>query len=190
MRNAKAVMSSPSAARIILLDIEGTVAPVSFVHDVLFPYARSRMETYLREHWDDSAVASARSMLNEPAGDFSEPSLALLKTALFALMDRDVKSTGLKQLQGLIWDEGYRNGMFQSPVFPDVAPAIRRWVRNGKSVAIYSSGSVAAQKGLFPPHDRRRSDALSSGAFRHDHRSKKIGSELSCHRVGFESGAR
>jgi enolase-phosphatase E1 len=88
-------------------------------------------------------------MLHEPSGDFSEQSLASLKSTLFRLMDGDVKSTGLKQLQGLIWDQGYRAGAFRSPVFSDVAPALRRWKNSGKTVAIYSSGSVAAQKVFF-----------------------------------------
>jgi enolase-phosphatase E1 len=134
--------------RAILLDIEGTVAPISFVHEVLFPYARSRLETYLRLHWNDPAVTAARAMLSE-GGDFSERSLASLRATLMSLMDADAKSTGLKQLQGLVWDEGYRAGHFQSPVFPDVPEALARWQRAGLTIAIYSSGSVAAQKVFF-----------------------------------------
>jgi enolase-phosphatase E1 len=142
-------MTDRSSVRAILLDVEGTVAPISFVHEVLFPYARSHLETYLRRHWNDPAVAAARAMLHESAGDFSEQSLASLKAVLVALMDADVKSTGLKQLQGLIWEEGYRAGHFQSPVFPDVPSALARWKQAGLTVAIYSSGSMAAQKVFF-----------------------------------------
>jgi len=80
-------------------------------------------------------------------------------------MDRDVKSTGLKQLQGLIWDEGYRAGAFQSPVYPDVAPALKRWHDAGKIIAIYSSGSIAAQKVFFSVHRCWGSDAVSLGVF-------------------------
>jgi len=65
------------------------------------------------------------------------------------LMDRDRKSTGLKSLQGKIWEEGYRSGELKSQVFPDVPLALERWHTAGLKVAIFSSGSVLAQKLLF-----------------------------------------
>ena len=65
------------------------------------------------------------------------------------LMDQDRKSTGLKSLQGKIWDEGYRAGDLKSEVYPDVSPALERWRRLGIDVAIFSSGSVQAQQSLF-----------------------------------------
>ena len=34
----------------LLLDIEGTTCPVSFVAEVLFPYARRALEPYLQRH--------------------------------------------------------------------------------------------------------------------------------------------
>ena len=64
-------------------------------------------------------------------------------------MDADVKATGLKELQGLIWQEGYAAGRLRSHVYPDVPPALRRWSAAGLDVRIFSSGSVAAQKAFF-----------------------------------------
>jgi enolase-phosphatase E1 len=64
-------------------------------------------------------------------------------------MDRDRKSTGLKSLQGKLWAEGYRTGDLQGVVFPDVPPALSRWREQGKEIAIFSSGSVQAQRDLF-----------------------------------------
>jgi len=40
----------------VLLDIEGTTTPITFVHDVLFPYARVRVRAYLEEAGSDAAV--------------------------------------------------------------------------------------------------------------------------------------
>jgi enolase-phosphatase E1 len=65
------------------------------------------------------------------------------------LMDQDRKSTGLKSLQGKIWDEGYRSGDLRGEVYPDVPPALERWRRQGLDIAIFSSGSVQAQRSLF-----------------------------------------
>ena len=64
-------------------------------------------------------------------------------------MDRDRKSTGLKSLQGKIWEEGYRSGDLKSEVYPDVPPALEHWRRRGIDIAIFSSGSVQAQRSLF-----------------------------------------
>ena len=64
-------------------------------------------------------------------------------------MDRDRKSTGLKSLQGKIWEEGYRAGALKSEVYSDVPPALERWRRQGIDIAIFSSGSIQAQQDLF-----------------------------------------
>ena len=64
-------------------------------------------------------------------------------------MDQDRKSTGLKSLQGKIWEEGYRSGDLKGEVYPDVLPALERWRTQGIDIAIFSSGSVQAQRSLF-----------------------------------------
>jgi enolase-phosphatase E1 len=64
-------------------------------------------------------------------------------------MDQDRKSTGLKSLQGKIWEEGYRSGELKGEVYPDVLPALERWRSQGIDIAIFSSGSVQAQQSLF-----------------------------------------
>src|SRR5262249_52930599 len=65
------------------------------------------------------------------------------------LMDADAKATGLKQLQGLIWQRGFESGELKAHVFDDVPPALTAWNAAGKDVRIYSSGSVQAQKLFF-----------------------------------------
>jgi enolase-phosphatase E1 len=64
-------------------------------------------------------------------------------------MDRDRKSTGLKSIQGRVWEEGYRSGELKSEVYPDVPPALEYWRHQGVDIAIFSSGSVQAQRALF-----------------------------------------
>lgn len=141
--------------RAVLLDIEGTTTPIAFVHEVLFPYARARLARYLEAHWDEHEVTEVRRRLGEES-----EARAGLRTAgdvaAFALrlMDRDRKSPGLKLLQGLIWEEGYRVGQLRGQVYEDVPDSIRRWRASGADVAIYSSGSELAQRLLFQstPH--------------------------------------
>jgi len=67
---------------------------------------------------------------------------------IYWLMDRDRKSTALKSLQGKIWKAGFEAGELKGTLFNDVPDALRRWSADGR-VAIYSSGSVDAQKLLF-----------------------------------------
>jgi enolase-phosphatase E1 len=64
-------------------------------------------------------------------------------------MTLDRKSTGLKLLQGLLWEDGYRSGALRGDVYPDVPVAFSRWRRAGVAIGIYSSGSELAQRRLF-----------------------------------------
>jgi len=131
----------------ILLDIEGTTTPITFVYDVLFPFVRRRLDAWL-PHADVSDLQSeyqedVRRGLNPPA--WSVPPKAYVEW----LMDQDRKSTALKKLQGEIWLEGYQKGELHGEVFPDVMPALERWRREGVDVRIFSSGSILAQRLLF-----------------------------------------
>src|SRR6202000_1584320 len=53
-----------------------------------------------------------------------------------------------KSLQGKIWKEGFESGELKGTLFADVPGAFERWTRDAH-VAIYSSGSVEAQRLLF-----------------------------------------
>jgi enolase-phosphatase E1 len=127
----------PPAA--VITDIEGTTTPIAFVRDVLFPYARARLEAALARP-DAAAIGLevARMMPGKP----------VLETLLH-WMDEDAKVTPLKALQGLIWDAGYADGSIKGALYPDVTLSLRRWRRSGLRLYVYSSGSVAAQKLLF-----------------------------------------
>jgi enolase-phosphatase E1 len=131
----------------ILLDIEGTTTPISFVYDVLFPFARTHAGAYLDEE-------ARRSLKLEHDTDIAKgltpPSWSFGALAyVHWLMDQDRKSTALKTLQGRVWREGYRRGELHGEVFPDVPVALERWNKAGTDVRIYSSGSVLAQQLLF-----------------------------------------
>lgn len=148
-------------ARAVLLDIEGTTTPIAFVHQVLFPYARARVREYLMQHANDAGVRSDLALLRaELALESPQPDLppwnpadelASAEAYVYWLMDRDRKSTGLKSLQGRIWEAGYRGGELKGKgeVYPDVRPALARWQDEGKTIAIFSSGSIQAQRNLF-----------------------------------------
>lgn len=157
-------MTSPSSVslagvRAILLDIEGTVAPVSFVYDVLFPYARRHLRDFLFETWEaDEVQAAVAALATEYDADRAVSAPPLWPAPIFHaavsdyalwLMDRDRKSPGLKALQGLIWQRGYNRGELRGELFADVAPACARWHDAGIRIAIYSSGSVLAQQLIF-----------------------------------------
>ncbi|MGH2400621.1 MAG: acireductone synthase [bacterium] len=143
----------------ILLDIEGTTSSIEFVYQTLFPYARRALAPFLETHWDEPAVAAAREQIARDAGaaSFAEfhrhtPALSQAKALhgeVLRLMDADAKLTGFKQLQGLIWKQGYARGELLSQVFPDVPPALAEWATRGIDVRVYSSGSLEAQRQFF-----------------------------------------
>ncbi|HEV7375876.1 MAG TPA: acireductone synthase [Pyrinomonadaceae bacterium] len=147
----------------ILLDIEGTTTPIDFVYQILFPYARARLKDFIKRNLADEEVRSiVAALFDNHAQDRSAdlPPLhgsdnldagQIEEIVVYCqwLIDHDRKVAPLKTIQGKIWEEGYGSGELKSKVFTDVAPALRRWREQGKTVCIYSSGSVLAQKLLF-----------------------------------------
>ena len=138
--------------RAILLDIEGTTTPISFVHEVLFSYARTHVKNFLSANTNSAEVSADVALLREEqAADVSnghQPPDSI-EAYVEWLIERDRKSTGLKSLQGKIWRHGYVDGSLKSQVYADVAPAFERWRGEGLSINIFSSGSVLAQQLLF-----------------------------------------
>jgi len=143
--------------RAILLDIEGTTSPISFVYDVLFPYSSDRLRDFVLAHYEDAEIRRIVEGLYQEYQHEKDPAPAFVApedeegavSYLEWLMDRDRKSTGLKAIQGLIWKEGFESGELKGEFFPDVEPALRRWQAAGIKVFIFSSGSVLAQQLLF-----------------------------------------
>ena len=122
------------AHRAYLLDIEGTTTPIDFVARTLFPYARARLEAFVEGNLDDPTLADDAQMLaaefrndGSPVEWPDYPAAPGMKNYLEWLMDRDRKSTGLKSIQGRIWEEGYASGELKGELYPDVEPAMRRW---------------------------------------------------------------
>jgi len=171
--------------RIFLLDVEGTIAPLSLTSEQLFPYARTRFESFLRKGiadiesrqgeldaadlgadslFHDLALLQAenhaesdpeapriqphRSFSAERTGENPSDAVPDMLAYIYWLMDRDCKSTALKSLQGKIWKAGFESGEIKGTLFDDVPRAFARWSAH-KKIAIYSSGSTAAQQLLF-----------------------------------------
>jgi enolase-phosphatase E1 len=137
--------------RCILLDIEGTTTRISFVHEVLFPYAREHIGSFLMTHLDEPRIQSCLQdpVLGAPTTPVRKEDLPPLVSRLHQWIDDDRKETVLKTLQGYIWAEGFEKGVYQSHIYEDVLPALKRWKEKGLELGIYSSGSVDAQKLLF-----------------------------------------
>jgi enolase-phosphatase E1 len=147
----------PPAA--VLTDIEGTTTPIAFVHRTLFPFARARLPGFLEQHAANGAVAAIVREVRAMAPD--QPPLR----TLLDWIDADAKVTPLKELQGLIWREGYATGMLRAEIYPDVADRLRAWHAAGVRLAVYSSGSVEAQKQLFAHTEAGDLTGLFGGFF-------------------------
>jgi enolase-phosphatase E1 len=139
----------------VLLDIEGTTTSIAFVKDRLFPFAAAALDGFLAEHAEDPAVAAI--LAEVPGAD--KPA------ALRAWMAADAKVTPLKALQGLIWAQGYADGRLKGHLWPDVAACLRAWAAAGVVLAVYSSGSVEAQRDLFGHSDAGDLVPLFAGFF-------------------------
>jgi enolase-phosphatase E1 len=141
---------------LILTDIEGTTSSISFVKDVLFPYARRALPAFVRargdllevRHWLDM-VAMEHSVMAPGTVCSDETIVEILQ----AWIDEDRKHTALKALQGMIWKDGYRGADFTAHIYPDAATQLNAWHAAGIPLAVYSSGSVPAQRLFFAHTD-------------------------------------
>jgi enolase-phosphatase E1 len=134
--------------RAIVTDIEGTTSSISFVKDVLFPYARKRLPAFVETHGDRPEVQHWLHEAAKEAG-YVEATRQEVVELLLRWIDEDRKSTALKALQGMIWQEGYAAGDYRAHVYPEVAARLRAWRADGLQLYVYSSGSVPAQKLFF-----------------------------------------
>lgn len=148
----------------LLLDIEGTTCPISFVSDVLFPYAQTQLEMFLQQQghkpviaaivseawdeWDNDPDPKQQALLQQVPTSLRKTSQAVVPY-LHALIQENRKSTALKELQGHIWRQGFDNGAIEADFYPETIHCLKQWKQLGWKLAVYSSGSVQAQQLLY-----------------------------------------
>ena len=147
----------------ILTDIEGTTSSLSFVKDVLFPYAREHMGEFIRQHANDPAVVHELDEVCRVNDKKLTDAEAI--DQLMRWIDEDRKITPLKSLQGMIWENGYKKGDFKGHVYEDAVRNLKKWKLSGVRLYVFSSGSVQAQKLLFAHTDYGDLTPLFSGYF-------------------------
>ncbi|MCI0654533.1 MAG: acireductone synthase [Methylococcaceae bacterium] len=147
----------------IVTDIEGAVSSISFVQDVLFPYAREHIRGFVL----DNAQGRAAPQLNAVRAEAGRMDLSLDQVVdqLIQWIDEDQKITPLKALQGMVWEQGFKNGEFKGHVYADAVECLRAWRHRGLKLYVYSSGSIFAQKLLFGFSDFGDLTPLFSGYF-------------------------
>jgi len=134
---------APGRPFAVLMDIEGTTTSIAFVKDRLFPFAEAALDGFLDARADDPEVVALLEEVRAAAPG-QDP-----RTTLRGWMAADAKVTPLKTLQGMIWRQGYGDGRLKGHLWPDVARCLRAWKAAGVRLAVYSSGSVEAQRLLF-----------------------------------------
>ncbi len=169
--------------RAILTDIEGTTSSISFVKDVLFPYAHRALPGFVREHAGEPEVREWLDRAASDSGGICDDAMTV--EVLQGWIDQDRKHPALKGLQGMIWQAGYADGEFTAHVYQDAVMALSRWHDEGFQLYVYSSGSVPAQKLLFGHSDAGDLRGLFSGWFdtavggkRHDESYRAISAAL------------
>ena len=150
-------------ATTILTDIEGTTSSIAFVKDVLFPYARRELPRFVREHGKEPEVRRWLDAVATECGGICGDDVIV--ETLQGWIDQDRKHTALKALQGMLWRDGYARGDFRGHIYPDAADALRRWHADGRKLAVFSSGSVDAQKLLFGHSEAGDLSPVFSGWF-------------------------
>ena len=147
----------------IITDIEGTTSSLAFVKEVLFPYARNHITAYIRSHEKDQAIRQALDETRKMIG--VESTTDQLIERFIQWIDEDKKVTPLKTIQGLLWENGYREGHFKGHIYEDAVSNLRKWKNLGFRIFVYSSGSVYAQKLLFGHTDHGDLNPIFNGYF-------------------------
>jgi len=147
--------------RAILTDIEGTTSSISFVKDVLFPYARRALPRFVATRGKEPAVRKWLDAVATENGGMCQDEMIV--EVLQGWIDEDRKHTALKALQGMIWADGYRSADFTAHIYPDAAKSLRDWHAAGLPLYVYSSGSVPAQRLFFGHSDAGDLTTLFSG---------------------------
>jgi len=132
----------------LLLDIEGCTTSIAFVKDVLFPFAREQLPLYIARLGSNEKDELRQGLASEVKANGGEHSHDITEMVSF-LMDRDIKSAVLKDMQGKIWKKGYEDKELHGHVYGDLRPTLDWMKSHGIPVYIYSSGSIQAQKLLF-----------------------------------------
>lgn len=148
----------------ILTDIEGTTSSVSFVFEVLFPYARRHLPDFLRSHASEAAVVEQMEAVRRDSGEAGADIDRVIEI-LLGWIAEDRKATPLKALQGMIWAQGYRSGEIKGHVYPDAVQRLRDWHAAGYALYVYSSGSIQAQRLIFGFSEAGDLTPLFSGYF-------------------------
>ena len=147
----------------IVTDIEGTTSSLSFVKDILFPYAKTKLPEFVSQHQHETSIQKLLLATCQEANIGFSVADAIAQ--LLAWIEEDKKSTPLKALQGLVWQSGYDNGELKGHLYPDAIVNLRSWFAQGYALYVYSSGSVLAQKLLFGHSDDGDLTPLFSGFF-------------------------
>lgn len=148
----------------VLTDIEGTTSSLSFVRDVLFPYAELHLSKFVQAHSEDAEVQAQLEATREIIGQPDLPQNEVVQVLLDWIAE-DKKATPLKTLQGLIWEAGYKEEAYKAHMYPDAVTNLQRWHANGKKLYVYSSGSIKAQQLFFGHTEYGDLTDLFSGYF-------------------------
>jgi len=162
---------------LILTDIEGTTSSISFVKDVLFPYARDALPGFIRQRGDEPEVRQWLDVVATELGSICSDDVIV--ETLQGWIDEDRKHTALKALQGMIWSDGYRRSDFTAQIYPDASDMLKRWHDAGHTLAVYSSGSAPAQKLFFGHTDAGDLAPLFSAFF-----DTEVGHKRAAHSYG------
>lgn len=173
----------------ILTDIEGTTSSISFVRDVLFPYAAQHMPMYLRANSSEPQVAEQLAATAAEAGLDAKDFPAILQT-LLDWIAQDKKATPLKALQGLLWEHGYRNKDYKAHVYQDAFEQLQAWHAQGLPLYVYSSGSIHAQKLFFGYSEFGDMTGLFSGNYdtTSGHKQEQASYERIAQDIGLPAG--
>lgn len=128
----------------IIVDIEGTITATSFIQDTLIPYAKSHLQEFIEQEKDNPVIKKLCEEVRVDA-KLAHINSNLAFSILNLWMEQNQQFHSLKTLQGLIWEKGFKEGMFKGHIFEDAYKHFCKWHEMGISIYLFSTGSVHFQ---------------------------------------------
>ncbi|XP_013397492.2 enolase-phosphatase E1 [Lingula anatina] len=168
--------------KVLLLDVEGTTSPISFMKNEVNQYVTENIQEYLTKNWESEELQNVITSLREQAqqdkeagtegvvevkaaDDPQEEVIASITENLKWQMSQEKATTAACQLQSQILREAFKMEKMKGKLFDDVVPALKEVATDSRQVYLFSTTSMDVQKLLFTYSAQGDNSKCLSGFF-------------------------
>lgn len=166
----------------IVFDIMGTATKSGFLDQILFPFFKKNLDTYVNNHWNNEEFIKLHKKIVEQSTEHNqqdssspvvlphdnEQSKASLINFSNYVTEKQIVCSGVIRLRFMVWFDGYHMNKLRTPIYADVFNRFKQWAQEAIKFYVFSNTWVEAQKTFL--HNTNHGDLtnLISGYFDND----------------------